>query len=121
MRRSALGLIAVLAASQAAMASGVVYSDRGAFEAAVGAHKTYSFDTPDGFAAAPAPIQFIDGVFPQLSSNGGPAMLDTYGSPGNQALTGRLNGQLNRSTSVSVYVAPFQNAIGFEILDLGAT
>src|SRR4051812_36226402 len=48
MRRSALGSIVVLAASQAAMAAGVVYSDRGAFEAAVGAHKTYSFDTADG-------------------------------------------------------------------------
>lgn len=113
-------IVAAMAASlqAAAMAAGVVYSDRAAFEAAIGAHKTYSFDVADGFPAAPAPIMFIDGTFPQLSSNGGPATLDIYGAAGNQALTGRLNNQPDRFTIVSIYVAPFQNAIGFDLLDL---
>ena len=116
-----VGVVALLACSGAAMAAGVVYSDRAAFEAAVGAHKTYSFDVADGFPAAPAPIRFIDGTFPQLSSNGEPASLDTFGAAGNQALTGRLNNQTERSTIVSIYVSPLENAIGFDILDLGSS
>jgi hypothetical protein len=103
-----------------ALAAGVTFSNRAAFEAAMGPHKTYTFDVADGFPAAPSPIMFVDGTFPQLASNGGPAYLDSYGAPGNQALTGRLNNQLDRSTILSIFLAPGQDAIGFDILDLGA-
>jgi hypothetical protein len=115
-----VAVVVLLASSGAAMAAGVVYSDRAAFEAAVGPHKTYTFDVAEGFPPAPAPIMFVDGTFPQLTSNGGPASLDVYGPAGNQALTGRLNDQLNRSTLVSIFVEPSQNVIGFDILDLGS-
>jgi hypothetical protein len=103
-----------------AWAAGVTFSDRAAFEAAIGAHRTYTFDPVNGFATAPAPISSVDGGFLQLSSNGGAASLDTYGAAGNQALTGRSNNQVDRTASVSIIPAGHQNAIGFDILDLGA-
>ncbi|HEV8290527.1 MAG TPA: hypothetical protein VGP94_01325 [Tepidisphaeraceae bacterium] len=104
----------------AAMAAGVVYSNRAAFEAAIGPRKTYTFEVSDGFASAPAPITFVDTPFPRASSNGGPASLDLYGPGGNQALTGRSNNQVDRTATLTITPAPLQNAIGFDILDLGS-
>ncbi|HEV8378711.1 MAG TPA: hypothetical protein VGP99_07660, partial [Tepidisphaeraceae bacterium] len=100
--------------------AGTVFSDRAAFEAAVGSVKRYSFDPADGFATAPAPIPSVDGGFLQFTSNGGPASLDAYGAAPNQALTGRLNNQVDRSAPFSIIPAGHQNAIGFDILDLGS-
>ena len=119
MLRRALWSVLVLAGSQAAMAAGVVYSNRGAFEAAIGAHKTYSFDVAGGFPPAPAPISSVDGGLLQFSSNAGPASLDSYGAAGNQALTGRSNNQVDRNALLTITPAGHQNAIGFDILDLG--
>jgi len=101
-------------------AAGVTFSDRAAFEAAVGSVRRYSFDPANGFAAAPAPISSVDGGFLQFSSSGGPASLDAYGAAGNQALTGRNNNQVDRSALLSITPAGHQNAIGFDILDLGS-
>jgi len=101
-------------------AAGVTFSNRAAFEAAIGAHQTYTFDPANGFATAPAPISSVDGGFLQFSSNGGAASLDTYGAAGNQALTGRLNNQVDRAAAVTIIPGGHQNAIGFDILDLGA-
>jgi hypothetical protein len=114
----ALTLLALLPA--AAGAAGVTFSDRAAFQAAIGPHKIYTFDPADGFPLAPAPIQFLGGPFPQVSSNGGPASLDTYGPSPNQALTGRSNNQVDRAAILTIFPAPAQHAIGFDILDLGS-
>ena len=119
LNKAALVLV-VVASSQAAMAAGVAYSNRAAFEAAVGAHKTYSFDVANGFPAAPAAISSVDGGLLQFSSNGGPASLDSYGAPGNQALTGRTGNQVDRNAALSITPSGHQNAIGFDILDLGS-
>jgi hypothetical protein len=101
-------------------AAGIAFSDRAAFEAALGSVKKYSFDPINGFATAPAPISSVDGGFLQFSSNGGPASLDSYGVAGNQALTGRLGNQIDRTAIVSILPSGHQNAIGFDILDLGS-
>jgi hypothetical protein len=104
-----------------ACAAGITFSDRAAFEAAIASPRRYSFDPANGFATAPAPISSVDGGFLQFSSNGGPASLDTFGAVGNQALTGRANSQVNRSAIVTITPAGHQNAIGFDILDLGSS
>src|SRR4051812_4937871 len=101
-------------------AAGTTFSNRAAFEAAVGSVKRYSFDPANGFATAPAPISSVDGGFLQFSSNGGPASLDAYGAAGNQALTGRNGNQVDRSASLSITPSGHQNAIGFDILDLSS-
>ena len=120
-KRAAFVVLLILAGFGAeALAAGVTFSNRAAFEAAIGSHKTYTFDVADGFAAAPAPISSVDGGILQFSSNDGPASLDAYGAAGNQALTGRLNNQVDRTASVNIIPAGHQNAIGFDILDLGA-
>src|SRR6266568_1793618 len=110
----------VAAICQPIWGAGVTFSNRAAFDAAIGAHKIYSFDPADGFATAPAPISSVDGGFLQFSSNGGPASLDAYGAAGNQALTGRSNNQGDRTAALSITPAGHQNAIGFDILDLGS-
>jgi hypothetical protein len=113
-------MLVALASSQAAMAAGVVYSNRAAFEAAILSHKTYTFDTASGFPAAPAAISSVDGGLLQFSSNGGAASLDIYGAAGNQALTGRSSNQVDRSATLTMTPSAHQNAIGFDILDLGS-
>jgi hypothetical protein len=112
-------IVALVCLQSVASAAGITFNNRAAFEAAIGSHRTLTFEPADGFPVAPAPIMFLDGVFPQASSNGGPASLDIYGA-GNQALTGRLNDLLNRSTVVTIAPAPGTLAMGFDILDLGA-
>src|SRR4051812_18348219 len=119
MWRGVAGLIACVFPS-VVFAAGVTYNNRAAFEAAIGSHKIYTFDTANGFAAAPAPISSVDGGFLLFSSNGGPASLDIYGAAGNQALTGRSNNQVDRSAGLTITPSGHQNAMGFDILDLGS-
>src|SRR5688572_10066956 len=114
-----VGFIVLCACSPLAMAAGVVFTDRAAFEAAMGAHRTYSFDTADGFPAAPAAIQTFDGQFPQFASTDLAASIDSYGTGGNQALTGRANNQVSREAPLRIIPGFDTTAIGFDILDLG--
>src|SRR5258706_1726063 len=99
---------------------GVTFSNRAAFEAAVGSVKRYNFETSSGFPLAPAAISSVDGGFLQFSSSGGAASLDLYGGAGNQALTGRTNNQVDRLAPVTIIPSSGQRAMGFDILDLGA-
>ena len=118
-RFSFASIVVVGLAIGSTWAAGITFSDRAAFEATLSSPRRYSFDPADGFATAPAPISSVDGGFLQFSSNGGPASLDNYGAAGNQALTGRSNNQVDRSAVFSIIPAGHQNAIGFDILDLG--
>jgi len=119
-RFSFAAIVVVGWAVGSAWAAGITFSDRAAFEAAIVSPRRFTFDPADGFAMAPAPISSVDGGFLQFSSNNGPASLDTYGATGNQALTGRSGNQVDRTAIFSIIPAGHQNAIGFDILDLGS-
>jgi len=120
MWRGVAGVFIVCVIPSVVFAAGATYNNRAAFEAAIGSHKMYSFDTANGFPPAPAPISSVDGGFLLFSSNEGPASLDIYGAAGNQALTGRSNNQVDRSAALTITPSEHQNAIGFDILDLGS-
>ena len=100
--------------------AGTTFSDRAAFEAAIGNVRRYNLETSSGFPAAPAAISSVPDGFLQLSSSGGAASLDLYGGGGNQALTGRSNNQVDRLAPVTIIPSGAQVAMGFDILDLGA-
>jgi len=115
-----VGLIVLCACSPLAMAAGVVFTDRAAFEAAVGSVRGFDFEKSSGFAQAPAAISSAGGGFLQFDSSGGAASLDLYGAGGNQALTGRTANAVDRNAPVVIIPAGAQFAMGFDILDLGS-
>ena len=63
MRHFRIILIVLMTAIVPAWALGeaTVYTDRASFEAAIGPHVTYTFDTDDGFPAAPANMSYFSG------------------------------------------------------------
>ncbi len=119
--RALLILVAVLGcAATSVLGTETTYSARPAFQSAVGSSRKYSFDTADGFPAAPAPISSVDNGFLQFSSGGGPASIDSQLLLGNnQVLTGRASNQVNRSVPFSIVPSFGQTAIGFDIYNLG--
>ena len=120
-KRTICVFILVLAGSSAeSPGAGITFSNRAAFEAALSGVRRYNFETSNGFPSAPAAITSVDDNFLQFTSTVRAASLDLYGAGGNQALTGRINGQVDRSAPVTIITSEGMFAMGFDILDLGA-
>jgi hypothetical protein len=112
-------LILTTLSATVAPAAVMAYTDRATFEAAIGPHVTYTFDTAGGFPAAPSPISSVGPV--QLSDGFGiPALLFSFPDTSNQTVVGAYNPATDITSFVEASFASPAYAFGFDIYPFGS-
>ncbi|HWB55006.1 MAG TPA: hypothetical protein VG722_12460 [Tepidisphaeraceae bacterium] len=110
--------VLLLAMACAARGDATVYSDRASFEAAIGPSVTYTFETDEGFPAAPAYINSFGPVqVYNIEAGYGPAYLfNLPEGTTNQLLAGAPNQYNPNETNdlYAVFTAP-EYAMGFDV------